>query len=243
MCYVGLIINYMNKYEKLFGSWEPKLRPFLESEEFKKIGKTLKEQSDKHPLVFPAFEDMFNAFKYCPYSELKVVILTSNPIDPCAGGDGIAFSQSNSLPEGPGVDSLAYKLQDVIFDAIMEDFPETSEMSRNPDLTRWAEQGVLLLNCNLSTNFSGKPSFELWKPFVQYVMRVLNQYNTGLIFCLVGTEAQKHRELINLKANDIIPIEHPIGAVLKNRKWNHQGMFEYINRASGFINNKTINWT
>lgn len=228
----------MNKLETLFGlGWYTKLRPFLESDEFKKIGHTLKDLKN----VTPSFDKVFKAFQLCPYEKLKVVILTNNPHN--LEMDGLALSgrsDSDSPLSGEGFGGPG--ILDSVTDAIQIDFPGIKfEYKGIPD--RWATQGVLLLNTDL-TSIKGSTNVhnDLWRPFIEFVMKTLAEYNNGIIYCLLGKKAEEYRKFINLKSNDIIPLEHPMISIIKGRTWQHGGMFEYINRVSNLINNEKINW-
>lgn len=228
----------MNKYEQMFGTgWYNKLRPFLESDEFKNIGRTLKDI----PNLTPTFDKVFKAFQLCPYEKLKVVVLTTNPHNLEMDGLALSGHSDNDSPlaeeafGGPGIlNSVA--------DAIRIDYPDKKfDYKGIPE--RWATQGVLLLNVDL-TSIKGQTGvhIKLWEPFIGYVLQVLREYNTGVIYCLLGRQVESWRVCIDLKQNDIIPVEHPMISVVKNRPWKHSGMFEYINRVSNLINNEKINW-
>jgi uracil-DNA glycosylase len=229
----------MTKYEKLFGvEWARKLKPFIDSDAFKVIGKTLMTEHNSRKAVFPVFDDVFRAFRECPYDQLVSVFLTNNAYIK-GEMDGLAFSARKA----EFLDQTPEQLRK-IFDAVESEVANGLYLDRDNDLTRWANQGVLLLNCDLTTE-KGKVGshIELWKPFIEYVMKMLAQYNTGLIYVLIGKEAAKYEPFVNKKANDYYLIEHPMVAVVKHRAWKFKDMFETVNRVSDLINNKKIQWT
>jgi uracil-DNA glycosylase len=237
----------MNKYEKFFGTWATPLNAFLESEHWESIGKSIKQMQSEGKEIFPTFSQMFSPFRLCPYDELKVVIITVNPLT-----DG----EYNGIPWGsypaelikPNIkpkagDSRQLQILDKVLTAVKKDFPESPLIPSDLDLSRWCKQGVLMLNTNL-TAIRGKKEvhFALWHPFVEYVMGMLKRQKSGIIYVLAGENAKIFRPMINLMQNDIIPVEHPITAVQKDRDWEHAGLFAYINRVLSLINDKKIKW-
>jgi uracil-DNA glycosylase len=224
------------KYTKLFGDrWAKLLLPFLESNEFKNIGKTLKSLNSGVGIVYPGFDDMFNAFKYCPLEELKVVFITTNPYTPkslITNNTGLAFSAPHKTP-----------VLSKIFAAVEQDVADGLYLTTIPDLTRWAKQGVLLLNLDLSCDTHTTINHRvLWEPFIEYVLRALRSF-TGIIYVLIGKDASKYRlSLINESVNDVYELEHPMNAVIHSRPWRYKSIFSDINRISKFINNTEIQW-
>jgi len=101
----------------------------------------------------------------------------------------------------------------------------------NPDLTRWARQGVLLLNSALSTHV-GKTGvhLNLWHPFIHYVFTMLAQYNTGIIFILLGANAKLWKPVINQKSNYILEASHPASASYRGlEEWDCNKVFSKTN--------------
>lgn len=216
----------MADYSKILGKgWYTKLKPFLESDQFKKIGQAIKKSKDSGQEVIPEFKTAFEAFNMCPYDKLSVVFLSSNSYE--SGMQGYAFTGKGKH----NVYGMVKKAAGMTYED-PEYFPE-----------EWARQGVLLLNTNL-TCIKGQPSShnDIWKPFIDYVMKTLSEYNTGLFYVLVGSEAKKHAKHINPLSNEFLWIEHPMKAFKEGRNWDFKDCFEYINRVGNFLNNKTINW-
>lgn len=224
----------MNKYEDMVGKeWASKLGPFLESEEFKKIGRYLKQLKDNGTQIFPGFADMFNAFRLCDFNDVKIVFLTNNCFVE-GEGDGLAFSFMGNELRPPAVG-------DKILDAVEAEYG--LYLARDYCFDRWAKQGVLLLNIDLST-VKGKfgSHIELWRPFTEYVMKQLADYQTGVIYVLIGKEAAKYQKFINPESNDCYVLEHPMIAVKEKRPWKTDFIFAKINRISNFIHNDFIDW-
>ena len=222
----------MNKYDNLFGSeWAKLLTPFLQSDEFKYIGKTLKDLQNTGTRIYPLFDDMFRAFKECPYDDLKVVVLTNNPYT--KESDGLAFSSKERT-----------KVLDRIFEAVEQDVAKGFYLTRKTDLTRWANQGVLLLNLDLSTDAGKKVNhLKLWEAFMQYLMKTLAEQHPGLIYILIGKASKPYIDYLDVLANDTYALEHPMHSIKEQRPWRHKNIFSDINTASKLINNKEIQWT
>jgi uracil-DNA glycosylase len=229
----------MSKYDKYFGKdWAKRLTPALESDAYKKIGKELKGIVDDRKKLYPVFDNMFSAFRNCPYNKLNTVFLTTNTYEEFM--DGMAFSATKAefASDRP-------KVLDKVFDAIEEDVANGLYLLRDNDLTRWAEQGVLLLNLDLSNVKGAKAGehIDLWKPFINYVLKLIHTNFTGINFVLIGKEAAKYESKINKEIHNVHVLEHPMIAVVKNRPWNYNKVFSAINGYLQMMNGFKINWT
>ena len=213
-------------------SWSTVLSPFLDSNGFKKIKYELKSLSEKGFFLTPGPNKVFDAFKNCPFGELKVVFLSTNSyVD---GGDGLAFSYS--------ADKFGVKKEaSLIYDAVESDLDDLY-LDRDYDMRRLAKQGVLMLNCDL-TGLKGslQKHVDLWEPFITYLVAHLSR-KTPCIFVLIGQAAQKHLKDIDIATSSVYCLEHPINAVRKIREWDHKNLFMKLDSDTTFIFNKKINW-
>jgi uracil-DNA glycosylase len=205
--------------QKFEEGWWTKLAPFLLSQHFSKIGKALKEESILGKRITPSFDDTFRAFKECPYKDLKVVLLGLDPYPAEGVADGLAFSARNHWRRIPN--SLEYMIDALERDVYGGFAIGHNEEYLNPDLTRWAKQGVLLLNTALSTRVGEiGVHLELWQPFIRYVFHTLRENNTGLIYILLGAKAKQWAAAIDQKNNYILTASHPNSTY-------HQGLKEW----------------
>jgi uracil-DNA glycosylase len=188
------------KSVKIAPAWEPLL-----SDEFAKpYFSALRERVRTAYLsgkVFPPPAKMFRAFDLCLPKDVKVVILGQDPYHTPGVADGLAFS---SLPENPVPPSLLnmYKEIEGEFGCVCP---------RTPDLTRWAEQGVLLLNASLTVE-AGKANSHSdigWHEFTDAVIRVISQECEYVVFLLWGSYARQKRALIDPKKHFILESPHP----------------------------------
>lgn len=228
----------MADYAEIMGKdWARIMKPFLISDEWKQIRAELVKQNKSLEKMYPAADDIFKAFRSCPYGDMITVFLTTNPYG--KNNDGLAFSSKTTdfMSDWP-------KCLNLIFDAVEQDVADGLYLNREPDLWRWADQGVLLLNCDI-TSIEGKPGahLKLWHPFMKHLFQFIGQHNTGIIYVLIGTHAQKFERYINKEANDIIKLEHPMVALKEKRAWKHENVFSRINAISKFLNNRSIDWT
>lgn len=229
----------MSKHEELFGEgWARILKPLLDSYIFKDIGKELRKQQKEGIIIYPKMDDIFRAFRECPWEKTIAVLATTNAYVK-GQADGLAFScaHAQSIGDTPAILKK-------VFDAVEKDVAKGLYLDRSNDLSRWAAQGVLLLNLDLTT-VKNKPKshLKLWEPFMKHLFRILGTYRSGITYGLIGKEAKQYNVLVNPLANDFYCIEHPMMAVLEKRDWDCKEIFSTINRISNLINNKIIEWT
>jgi uracil-DNA glycosylase len=160
--------------------WDKMLSIFVNGLDFDYIVNNLVDCVNAGKRFTPKFKDIFNAFKECPYDDLKVVIVGQDPYPQLGVADGIAFSCSN---KGKAEKSLQY-----INKALGTD---------HTDLKYWANQGVLLINTALTVQINSIGShYNLWKPFTSYLFDTINKVKPDTIFVLMGNKAQEWKVLI-----------------------------------------------
>ena len=118
-----------------------------------------------------------------------------------------------------------------IFDALNSTVYQDEEKKpeHNPDLTRWAQQGILLLNSSLTCQIDKPGSHTpIWKDFIAYTVDMLNYTDNGLVFVLMGKQAQELEGLIG-DNHHIIKTSHPASASYSKTTWDCQDMFNRIN--------------
>lgn len=214
-------------YQKLTETgWQEPLRWFLKGSDFEDILHKLVDDVQEGHRFTPKVGDIFNAFIMCPLDTVRVVIIGQDPYPQLGVADGIAFSCSNSkYPEA----SLRY-----ILNEINETIYSGKLISTDINLARWAQQGVLLLNTALTTRI-GKPGThkEIWKPFTSHVLDFLHWNNPGLIYVLLGKEAQSWESVIG-DNNYILKASHPASAAYsKSKDWQSNDVFNEVNKLLG----------
>lgn len=223
-------------YEKLKPSgWGDKLKTFIQSSDFEKILQKLESEASEGKRFVPQLKYLFSAFEKCPYDKVRVVIIGQDPYPYLHVPDGMAFSCSlRGKPEA----SLRY-----MFDEIERTVYGGEGYVREPDLTRWADQGVLLLNSALTTTVS-KPGVHqiMWRPFMAFLLDILGWYNPGLVYVFMGKVAQQWAEGIPDNCHKIF-VSHPASAAHQNsEKWDSRNMFNEVNELLHKMNGEKIIW-
>lgn len=205
--------------KKVDPSWYPVLEPFVKSRECDDIYDFLKEKKNQGYTISPKSENTWNAFKYCKYDDLKVVVIGYDPYPQEVNGelvaDGLAFSSSTT-------NKFPASLQ-VLYQGINDDVYPEEEIEANKDLKFLALQGVLLLNISLTVEVDdiGSHSKEdLWIPLHRYLIeKVFNLQNNGLIYILLGREAQKLRPYISKVNAYVFEDYHPSYFARNKKPW------------------------
>lgn len=160
--------------------------------------------------IFPNQEDLLNAFKYCNHDDTKVVILGQDPY-PSVDKDrkpvahGLAFSYLNRDPNKIFVPKSLIN----IFDEVQSDIYPGESYERDTNLTRWAVQGVLLLNTALTVpKGRANAHAKLWMPFTNHIINYINLFMKNVVFILWGSNAHKYSRYI-LSDHLVIKSSHP----------------------------------
>ena len=185
---------------KIAPEWKALLEEEFKKPYFAELSEKVREEYLKGP-VFPAPSRVFRAFELVKPEEVKVVILGQDPYHTPGVADGLAFSSQ------PG-NSVPPSLQN-IFKEIANEFG--TSVSHDPDLTRWAKQGVLLLNASLSVRAGQANSHQDfgWHIFTDAVIRAISETRTHVVFMLWGAFAGKKEDLIDWEKHLVLTSPHP----------------------------------
>ena len=223
--------------EKLTPSgWAVKLRSFIMSSDFDKILETLYQLREDGKRFTPPLKHVFKAFEESPVNELKVVIIGQDPYPYLGVADGMAFSCSMTMKPQVSLQK--------IFDEIEKKVYKDGEFDQDPDLTRWANQGVLLINTALTCQIDKIGShYDIWQEFIAYLIDMLSLTNSGLIFCLLGKKAQELESIIG-DNHYILKTSHPASAAYSGGVWDSGDIFNRVNEIIQQNNGKhfCINW-
>jgi uracil-DNA glycosylase len=214
--------------------WDIPLKDFIYSEDFNKIIEYLYKDSINGKKFTPQLKDIFKAFEECPYKDLKVVFLGQDPFPGKDIADGIAFSCSYTKEAQPTLQAL--------LDEINKTVNEGFNISTNPDLTRWANQGVLLINTALTTTtYKVGQHYIIWQPFMAYLFDVLTWYNPGTIYVYFGKKASEWKNAVN-DNNYKFELMHPATSYYREEPWDCKDVFNKINKILLANNNQQIEW-
>ena len=161
----------------------------------------LKEEKVAGKVIYPPSSLIFNAFNHTPFDKVRVVIIGQDPYH----GDGQAHGLSFSVPKGIAPPpSLVNIFKEVASDLGIK-------MSRNGDLTPWADQGVLLLNATLTVEQSkaGAHQGKGWETFTDAAIAALDTQREGLVFVLWGSYAQNKGDIIDAQRHLVLKCPHP----------------------------------
>lgn len=152
-------------------------------------------------VIYPPGSLWFNALNHTPFSQVKVVILGQDPYHGAQQAHGLCFSVQNGITPPPSLVN--------IFAEIKRDLGIDPPAHGN--LTRWADQGVLLLNAVLTVEHSkaGAHQGKGWEIFTDKIISLLNQQREHLVFLLWGSYAQKKGALIDRKKHLVLTAPHP----------------------------------
>ena len=152
--------------------------------------------------VYPPAADVFNAFKYTAFADVKAVILGQDPYHNAGQAHGLAFSVREGVQIPP---SLAN-----IYKELSEDIPDF-QIPPHGCLTSWAQQGVLLLNTVLTVRAHQAHSHANlgWETFTDRVIAGLNEKREHLVFMLWGSHAQKKGAMIDRSSHLVLAAPHP----------------------------------
>lgn len=217
-------------------SWADKLKGFLQSSDFDKILAELYRLREDGKRFTPPLKQVFRAFEECPYDKLKVIMIGQDPYPYINVADGLAFSCSMTDKVQPSLKNIFAAIDSTVY-------PEQT-IEHNPNLTRWANQGILLLNSALTCQVDKIGShYNVWKEFIAYTMDILNYTDSGLIFVLMGKQAQELESMIG-EHHHIIKVSHPASAAYTKTVWDCGDMFNEINKIINGQNGPTfkINW-
>src|SRR5438270_1533037 len=176
---------------KIEESWKELLFDEFKKPYFKQITEHIKTEKTQGKIIYPPGPLIFNAFDKTPVQNVKVIILGQDPYHGPGQAMGLSFSVPKGVPEPPSLIN--------IFKELHEDTGVPTPNTGN--LTKWAEQGVLLLNASLTVR-AGEPMSHSkigWHIFTNAVISKISEIKEKVVFLLWGKFAQEKIELINLK--------------------------------------------
>lgn len=221
----------------LHPSWQAVIGNELEKPYMQALSDFLKQEKAAGKVIYPPSALIFNAFNHTPFEQVRVVIIGQDPYHGHEHGTPQAHGLSFSVPKGIAPPP---SLQN-IFKEISADLNVT--MSRNGDLTAWADQGVLLLNATLTVEQgkAGAHQNKGWETFTDAAISALNTQREGLVFVLWGSYAQKKGAFIDDKKHLVLKSVHP-SPLSAHRGFfgNHQ--FSQINQYLEAQGQQPIDW-
>ena len=217
---------------KLEKSWNTYLSAELEKDYMISLKNFLNRDRQDY-LVYPKEEEAFNAFHKTPFNKLKIVLLGQDPYHGEGQAHGLSFSVPKEVNTPPSLIN--------IFKEIENDL--NIKNHGKGDLTKWAEQGVLLLNSTLTVrkNMAGSHQNKGWEQFTDKVISTISSKKEGVIFLLWGKFAQNKQKLIDKSKHHILMSSHP-SPLSSYRGFLGCKHFSECNKILKKENKTEINW-
>ena len=190
-------------FEEELSSWRKLLSEITSKPVFQAIYNYIKQKYDTEK-CYPKPILIFNAFKLTNLPDLKIVIVGQDPYHQPGQAMGLSFSVPKNCKVPPSLVN--------IYKAIAQD-PNIKgfKIPKHGDLTKWAQQGVFLLNDVLTVTDSKPASHKTskWADFTDYVIRCINKEKSGIVFMLWGAPAHKKEKIIDKNKHLILKSVHP----------------------------------
>ncbi len=219
---------------KIEASWKEVLKEEFEKEYFRKLVDFVKEEYRRYNCL-PKGSEIFNAYNTTPFDQVKVVILGQDPYPTPGHAHGLCFSVQDHVKPFPGsLVNIFRELQD----DLKIPFPQTG------NLTRWAKQGVFLLNVVLTVR-AGQPKSHAgkgWEQFTTATIRKISEQKENVVFMLWGNDAKKKIPLIDSSKHLILTSGHPSPLSANKGYWFGNRHFSQANVYLETHNLTPIKW-
>ncbi len=212
--------------------WDEILAGEFDKEYYLKLRAFLKSEYAAHT-VYPEMYDIFNALKWTPYSETKIVILGQDPYHEEGQAHGLAFSVKKGIAIPPSLVNIYKELNREL----------GLYIPNNGYLEKWARQGVMLLNSSLTVREGAANSHrgKGWEIFTNRVVQLLNDRDDPVIFMLWGNNAKEKIEVITNPRHKILTAAHP-SPLSASRGFFGCGHFKTANRILAEMGKEPIDW-
>ena len=215
-------------------TWQDALGPQKEAEYFTRLMARIQSEREAGKVIYPPQQDVFNALKFTPLESVKVVILGQDPYHGAGQAHGLCFSVLPGVKTPPSLVNI-YKELAADIDGFV--------IPKHGTLTRWAEQGVLLLNTVLTVE-QGKAHSHAkwgWETFTDAVIDAVNRHQQGVVFLLWGSHAQKKGMHIDTSKHHVLSAPHP-SPLSAHRGFLGCKHFSQTNQLLSSQNKSPINW-
>ena len=182
------------------GDWNTPLAPLFEDEKYKKIRAFLIEEYNNR-VIYPDMRDLYNCFRFTSFKDLRVVLLGQDPYHNVGQAHGLCFSVQDGIPFPPSLVNIFKELKSDL----------GCEIPKSGNLTKWANEGVLLMNTSLTVREHQANSHAKcgWAWFTDSVIKIISEQKENVVFILWGGNARSKKPLIDTKKHRIIESAHP----------------------------------
>ena len=212
--------------------WYAALRSEFDAPYFAALKEFLVIERKAHT-IYPRGRDIFNAFEQTAFADVRVVLLGQDPYHGPGQAHGLCFSVPEGTPIPPSLQNM--------FSEITRDLG--LPRPKDGDLTKWAKQGVLLLNATLTVraNTAGSHQGKGWEQFTDAVIQRLSNERQGIVFLLWGRYAQQKEALIDLEKHYVLKAPHP-SPLSAHRGFTGCGHFGQVNELLAAQGQPPIDW-
>lgn len=206
---------------RIDSTWKEHLKDEFDKPYFQQLTQQVR-QEYQMGTCYPPGRLIFNAFDLCPFNQVKVVIIGQDPYHEPGQAHGLSFSVQDGIPFPPSLQN--------IFKEIEQDLGTPIPATGN--LTRWAEQGVLLLNATLTVRAHQANSHAQlgWQQFTDAAIRALASERTHLVYMLWGGYARSKSSMIDRAHNLVLESVHPSPLSANRGGWFGQHQFSRCNQ-------------
>lgn len=218
---------------KIHPSWQAQLENEFEKPYFQNLITFVKDEYSNHR-CFPKGSQIFSAFDFCPFDDVKVVIIGQDPYHGFGQANGLCFSVNDGIAFPPSLIN--------IFKEIEQDLAIPFPQSGN--LERWAKQGILLLNATLTVRESEAGSHQNigWEDFTDAVIQQISDQKENLVFLLWGGFAKKKGAKIDRSKHCVLEAGHPSPLSANRGLWFGNKHFSKTNSFLSAKGENTIQW-
>lgn len=223
-------INIPEMQDKLYkrlepSGWGDKLKGFLLSNDFTKILEVLVKDTEEGRRFVPTLKLVFRALEECHYKDTRVIMLGQDPYPSQVNiADGLAFSCSLTGKAQPSLQYMSDEIKRTVY-------PDKN-YTLDPDLLRWAHQGILLLNTALTVTLRHPGThYLLWRPFLVYLIDTMiwNPEKQDVIWVFMGSKAKEYTDTVPDNFHKIETIHPAAAAHQKAEMWDSGDLFNKIN--------------
>lgn len=182
------------------GDWNELLAPLFKDERYQKIRRFLMDEYNNYT-VYPDMYDLYNCFRFTQFSNLKAVILGQDPYHNVNQAHGLCFSVKDGVEPPPSLVNIFKELKNDL----------GTEIPVSGNLTKWAKEGVLLMNTSLSVRAHQANSHSKcgWAWFTDSVIRLISEKKEHTVFILWGGNARSKKPLIDQNKHLVLECAHP----------------------------------
>lgn len=212
--------------------WNNLLQSEMQKPYFAALERFVDEEYGTHE-CYPARENIFRAFDLCPFQKVKVVLLGQDPYHEPGQAHGLSFSVPVGVKLPPSLRNIYKELASDL----------QTDVPTNGDLSRWATQGVLLLNSTLTVRCHQADSHARhgWETFTDAVISLISEKIDHVVFLLWGAYAIQKKELIDTSRHLVLQSPHP-SPLSAHRGFFGNHHFSLTNQYLSAHNRGPINW-